>query len=419
MKRKLWSTVMVNAAVCLSLATLINVSAAEEKKESAYKKRISADAEKYDADDNKVDAVKEAPQYPLATRVEKDQKGAVAVQKLRNEMVTAFQKGKDEEAQAAADKLEASPAANPNDKATAIQVKLLLVSKKNSQNHAAAIPLLEDIIRADALSNNVHYSMMRQLAQRYLIEQDYESALEMASRFMTETKTQPKEILGVKGNALYRLKRPKDAIVELEKVRAIDKNDPAINAMLSRAYSETGQQAKAAEVAKDAAQSAGNDKASRVNLAITYRDAKNFVAASDIVDDLRKSNQLTEERDYLVAMEIYTSMKKREADTVAVMKEGLDKGIVKPTANHYNILAEAYYYSNLDNNIPLAIAAWEKAAPLDTKGTTYLNLAIVQCQEEKWQACKASAQKAIDKGGINAADAKQQIARADKGMVRK
>jgi tetratricopeptide (TPR) repeat protein len=416
MKRKLWSKAMVNAAVCLSLATLINVSVAEEKKESAYKKRISADAETYDAAGNKVDSAKDAPQYPLATRIEKDQKGATAVQKLRNDMVTAFQKGKDEEAEAAADKLEANTASNVNDKSTAMQVKLLLISKKNSQNHAAAIPLLEDIIRADALSNNIHYSMMRQLAQRYLIEQDYENALEISSRFMAETKTQPKEILGVKGNALYRLKKPKDAIVELEKVRAIDKNDPAINAMLSRAYSETGQQAKASEVAKEAAQSAGNDKASRINLAITYADAKNFVAAADVIDDLRKSNQLTEERDYLVAMNVYGGMKNREADIAAIMQDGFDKSIIKPNVSRYNILAQSYYYSD---NTAKAIENWQKAAPLDSKGTTYLNLAIVQCQEEQWQACKTSAQKAIEKGGINAADAKQQISNADKGLGRK
>jgi hypothetical protein len=420
MKRNTWLILTAPALLCLSFSTGINVSVAQESKESAYKKRLSPEkGQSYDASGNKIEAKEEAKIYTLATRIEKHQKGSTAVQKVRNQMTIAFQKGKDEEAMAAAEKLEADPASNANDKSTAMQVKLLLVTKKDNQNHSAAIPLLEDIIRADALSNNIHYGMMRQLAQRYLVEQDYQNAFDTATRFMTETKTEPKEILAVKGNSLYRLKKPKEAIVELEKIRAIDKNDASINAMLSRAYSDTGQQAKAAEIAKDAAQSAGNDKASRLNLAITYRDAKNFEAAADVVDDLRKNNQLSEERDYLVAMNVYTGMKNREADTATVMQEGLDKGIVKPTSNHYNIMAEAYYYSNLDNNIPRAIAAWEKAAPLDKKGTTYLNLAIVQCQEEKWQACKASAQKAIEKGGINAADAKQQIAQADKGMAGK
>jgi hypothetical protein len=43
-----------------------------------------------------------------------------------------------------------------------------------------------------------------------------------------------------------------------------------------------------------------------------------------------------------------------------------------------------------------------------------LNLAIVQCQEEMWAACKESAKNAIAKGGIDANDAKRQIAIADK-----
>jgi hypothetical protein len=410
MKRSTWLMFTAPAILCLSFSTGVNVSVAAEKEKATSEKSNLK---------NTKNAAKPSILFPMAARIEKEQKGAKAVDKLRNQMIVAFEKEKNTDATAAAEKLESDPGSNAYDKAIAMQVKLIVLSKQDNKNNAAAIPLLEEIIRADALDNNAHYGMMRELAQRYLMDQDYQSALDTATRFMTETKTEPKEILAVKGNSLYRLKKPKEAIVELEKIRAIDKNDASINAMLSRAYAETGQQAKAAEIAKDAAQSAGNDKASRLNLAITYREAKNFEAAADVVDDLRKSNQLTEERDFLVAMNVYTGMKNREADTATVMQEGLDKGIVKPTANHYNIMAEAYYYSNLDNNIARAIAAWEKAAPLDKKGTTYLNLAIVQCQEEKWQACKTSAQKAIEKGGINAADAKQQITQADKGMAGK
>jgi Flp pilus assembly protein TadD len=418
MKSKKSLHVITGMAMAFLLSTAY-VSAAPQYNESTNKKAQPEKTQSSKKTDKTQKGKTEAVEFPLATRIQKELKGAPAVEKLRNQMITAFQKEKDQDASAAADKLELDPAANAFDKASAMQVKLLLISKKDSNNHAAAIPLLEDIIRADALDNNTHYGMMRQLAQRYLIEQDYQNALLTSSKFMEETKTQPKEILMVKGNALYRLKKPKEAIIELEKVRAIDKTDPAITAMLARAYAETGDTKKAAEIAKEGAQSAGNDKASRINLAITYREAKDFTNAADVIDDLRKSNQLAEERDYLVAMNVYTSMKNREADTAAVMQEGLDKGVVKATANHYNILAEAYYYSNVDNNITKAIAAWEKAAPLDKKGSTYLNLAIAQCQEQMWQACKTSAQKAIEKGGINAADAKQQINTADKELARK
>ena len=331
-------------------------------------------------------------------------------------MIFAFQKEKNDEAQIAADKLQADEGSNANDRATAIQVKLLLLSKKNNNNHAAAIPLLEDVLRLDALDNNSHYGMMQQLAQRHLVEQDYQNALDTANKFTSETKTETKEILSVKGNALYRLKLLQEAVPVLEKVHALDSTDEPITQMLTRAYAETGQLEKAATLTKSLSKSTGGDRASKINLAIGYRDAKQYQQAADVIAELRQSKQLVEERDYLTAMNIYSAMKNKEDDMVAVVQEGLDKGALKPTASNYNILAEAYYYSSRSDNSARAMQNWAKAAPLSKDGAVFLNLAIIQCQEEMWAACKESAKNAIAKGGINANDAKTQIANADKAL---
>lgn len=396
----------------------IAVVTAEEKKPKTYKERLAAQAESYDAEGEKLEKSEkeEVQKYPLALRIPATQKGAPGVVKLRNQMVTAFQKAKNEEAQIAADKLESDQSANANDRATALQIKLLLLSAKDNNNHAAAIPLLEDMIRLDALSNNVHYGMMHQLAQRYLLDQDYQNALETSNKFTSETKTETKEILSVKGNALYRLKRVQEAILVLEKVYGMDTTDVPITQMLTRAYSETGQLEKAAVLTKNLAQSVGNDSTSKINLAIGYRDAKQYQQAADVIAELRESKQLLEERDYLTAMNIYSAMKNKENDMVAIVQEGLDKGALKPSASNYNILAEAYYYSGRDDGAAKAMQNWAKAAPLSKDGAVYLNLAIVQCQEEMWADCKQSAKNALAKGGINANDAKTQIANADKEL---
>jgi len=406
----------VMTGICF-LGTVVATNA-EEKKPSSYKERLAKQAESYDADGDKLDKSEkeEVQKYPLATRVAVSQKGAPSVVKLRDRMITAFQKEKNDEAQIAADKLEADEGSNANDRAIAIQVKLLLLSKKDNNNHAAAIPLLEDMIRLDALDNDNHYGMMHQLAQRYLVEQDYQSALDTANKFTSETKTETKEILSVKGNALYRLKRLQEAVPVLEKVHALDSTDMPITQMLTRAYAETGQLEKAATLTKSLSKTSGGDRASKINLAIGYRDAKQYEQAADVIAELRQSKQLVEERDYLTAMNIYSAMKNKEDDMVAVVQEGLDKGALKPNASNYNILAEAYYYGSRSDNIARAMQNWAKAAPLSKDGAVYLNLAIVQCQEEMWAACKESAKNAIAKGGINANDAKTQIANADKAL---
>lgn len=420
MKRMQPLVLVIGAGLCVFAAA--TVSAAETKKPETYKERMARQSESYTPEGEKVDSkdakdAKAEPElFPLATRVPASQKGANSLVKIRNQMVTAFQKGKDDEAQIAADKLETDAAATPNDRATALQVKLLLVTKKDNNNHAAAIPLLEEMIATDGLGNNAHYGMLQQLAQRYLLDQDYQNALLMTDRFLNETKSETKEMLTVKGNSLYRLKRMPEALVVLEKVHAVDPANVPVTQMLTRAYAETGQLDKAAALTKTLAQTGASDKSTKINLAISYRDAKQFEQAADIIEELRATNQLTEERDYLTAMNVYAGMKKKEHDMVQVVQEGLDKGILKPTANNYVILAEAYYYSNRDDGTVKAISNWQKAAPLSKDGTTYLNLAIVQCQEEMWLACKESAKSAIAKGGIDVNDAKTQIAKAEKEL---
>ncbi len=407
----------ISVGMCMS--SVVAVSIAAEKKVDSYKERLQKQAESYDANGDKLEEKQQkeaAPLYPLATRVPAVTKGTPSLTKLRNQMITAFQKGKDEDAKAAAEKLESDQSANANDRAVAMQVKLFLITKKDSNNHASAIPLLEDVIATESLSNNDHYGLMLELAQRYLLDQDYQNALDMATRFINETKTESKQILLVKGNSLFRLKKYQESIQVLEKVHGLDATDAASSQMLARAYAETQQFDKAAVLTKGLAQTAGDDRATKVNLAITYRDAKQYQQAADVIEDLRKANQLLEERDYLTAMNIYSSMKNKEDDMVAVAQDGLDKGILKPSAANYNALAEAYYYSSRDDGTEKAIVNWEKAAPLSKDGGVYLNLAIVQCQKESWAACKDSAKKALAKGGVNANDAKTQIAKADKAL---
>lgn len=392
---------------------------AEASKGKTYKDRVAGESA-YNLDDEDVNSEKKTaekapPKYPLATRIEPEQKGTPSLTKKRNLMITSFQKNKFDEAKEIADALKADPAANANDKAMASRVLLLIIVAKDKNNLSEAIPELEEVIASNGLDNNVHYEMMSILAERYFANQDYQDALETADRFLNETKFEKKEVLAIKGNSLYRLKREKDAIAVLGKVHEMDPNDVAVTQMLARAYSDIGQPAKAAELTKQIAQASGGDRVTRVNLAITYRDAKQYVEAADVIADLRRDQQLVEERDYLTAINIYSAMKNKEEDLANVIQEGLDKGALKPSAVYYNKLAEAHYYSG---EVDKAIAAWALGAPLSKNGAAYLNLAIVQCQDHvgKWAGCKESAKKAIEKGGINVNDANAQIAKANKGL---
>ena len=73
----------------------------------------------------------------------------------------------------------------------------------------------------------------------------------------------------------------------------------------------------------------------------------------------------------------------------------MQKGILQPDFNTQVALAQAFYFSG--QTAP-AIEAYQKAAPLDTDGSTYLNLAKILLNEGRKAEARAAAEQARTKG---------------------
>lgn len=114
-----------------------------------------------------------------------------------------------------------------------------------------------------------------------------------------------------------------------------------------------------------------------------------------ILPSAELSGQLTDEKEYRQLYITYANMDGKEKDVISVVNEGLQKGLLKQDYQTYLALAQAYYYSE---QVPQAIEAWQKAAPLAKDGETYLNLARVLWQEGRIPEAKTAAQAALNKG---------------------
>jgi tetratricopeptide (TPR) repeat protein len=104
---------------------------------------------------------------------------------------------------------------------------------------------------------------------------------------------------------------------------------------------------------------------------------------------------MTESKDYEFAYRLLANVEGREKDAVALINEGLDKGILTPSYDVYAFLGTAYY--NTDQTAK-AIEAWNKAAPLGKDGEMYLNVAKLQAGEDHADEAKAAAKQALAKG---------------------
>lgn len=363
---------------------------------------------------------KEETLFPDTTRQEPEAKGSPKVLTKLNKLIEAYNKALDQEdetkaaagyttARTLADEIIANGSANAYDKALAAQIASQ--AALNTDDEAAAEGYLKQAIEANALGNNQHFQLMLQLAQLQLQKDDYTNGFATLDKYLAESKSKRPADFAFKGQYLYQADRFAECIPPLKQAIETSTNpeDKVDNwtQILMVCYQEAGQLAEAVKVAEQLAAKSPNDKRAQMNLASIYLNSEQEAKAAAVLEKLRTAGLMTEEKDYRQLYLTYANMEGKEKDVIAVVNEGLQKGVVKPDYQTYLALAQAYYYSE---QIPQAIEAWQKAAPLSKDGETYLNLARVLWQEGRIPEAKVAARAALDKGLKKPDDAKKIIA---------
>ncbi|HEY0332680.1 MAG TPA: tetratricopeptide repeat protein [Stenotrophomonas sp.] len=352
------------------------------------------------------EAAKAQVLFPEATRQEPKEKTSPKLGSKLQKLVDEFNKGEDYPGvRAQADEILANGAANNADKSLAAQ--LAAQSAYNMDDSAAAKKYLAQAIELNGLDNNGHFQAMLMLAQLQLQEDQYAEGLATLDKYLAETKSQRPEDLILKGQALYQSERYQEAIPVIKQaIAASPEPKDSWNQLLMAAYSEAGQTGEAVTAAEQVAAKNPTDKKAQLNLASMYMQADQMDKAAGVMDKLRASGQLTEEREYKQLYSIYANTDNKEKDVIAVINEGFQKGILKPDYQTYLALAQSYYYTD---QLPQAIENWQKAAPMSKDGETYLNLAKVLKNEGKTAEAKQAAQQALAKGVKKPEDAKKII----------
>ncbi|NIJ77668.1 tetratricopeptide (TPR) repeat protein [Xanthomonas campestris] len=344
--------------------------------------------------------------YPQSTRAAPTIKPSSKLGSKLQKLIETFNKGEDFPAvRAQADEILANGSANEADKALASQ--LAAQAAYNMDDTAAAKKYLQQAIGLNALDNNGQFQSMLMLAQLQMQDDQQAEGLATLDKYLEESKSQRPEDLILKGQALYQAERYKEAIPVLKQaIAASPEPKDTWNQLLMASYAEAGQTGEAVAAAEALAAKTPNDKKAQLNLASMYMQADQMDKAAAVMDKLRAAGQLTEEKEYKQLYSIYANTENKEKDVIAVINEGMQKGILKPDYQTYLALAQSYYYSE---DVPKAIENWQKAAPLSKDGETYLNLAKVLHSEGRIPEAKQAAQQAIAKGVKKPDDAKKII----------
>ena len=208
----------------------------------------------------------------------------------------------------------------------------------------------------------------------------------------------------IKGNDLYRLKRFPEAIAALKvAIDGTPQPKPEWLNLLMASYFDAGQPQEATKIAESLIAANPNDKTLQLNLAASYIQAGQEDKATALLEKLRASGGLSQPEDYRNLYAMYLNHDKNK-EGIAVIQEGLQKGVLKEDFDTMNSLAQAYWFSDQPAQ---AIAAYRKAAPLAPNGETYLNLARALLNNGQLAEARQAAQQALDKGVRNPADAKK------------
>jgi len=344
--------------------------------------------------------------YPQATRPEPKQRTPAKLRKEINALIEAYNQQQREQALAAARAILANESASAFEKAMAAQIGA--ISALDLGDADTAMSLFEEVVQTDALGNNAHYDAMLALAQLQLQEGREQAGLATLDRFLRESGSKDARHLILKGDALYRLERyPEAATAVKQALATAESPDPTWAQLLVGIYLDMDQPQEAARAIEEILAKDPGNKRMQMNLATIYQQSGETEKAIALLEKVRTSGQLTDEKEYRQLYAAYLGMDGREADAIAVIEDGLAKGVLKPGHEVYMALGQSYYFTGNDAK---AIENYTRAAPLDDDGETYLNLARVLWQADRVAEAKRAAQQALDKGVKKPEDARKILA---------
>ncbi len=356
-------------------------------------------------------AAKKEQLFPNATRTEPVVKASPRMQRDMDKLMKAYDAEKFGDVVEVGEAIVGNKAAGAYEKSWAYQ--MMGIAKAELDDYPGAIEAYKKSLEANGLDNNAHYQIMLQLGQLQYQDDKFDDALATLDRMLTETRKEDPQTLALKGGILYQTERYDEAATVLK--RAIELSDKTHDnwvQMLLASYINAEKFDQATALGEDLLAKNPDDARLLFNVATMYAQNDQYEKATALLETGRGRGML-DERGYRQLYALYSNMEGNEGKAVTVINDGLDKGLLKPSAEVYTALGQAYYFTD---QIPQAIDAYQKGVPLATDGEMALNLSRLLSNEERYAESKKMAQDALAKGLRRPGDAWVIIGRAEHGL---
>ena len=333
--------------------------------------------------------------YPNATRTEpKNDVKKDADQKALQKAIDDLNSGDEAKAQ---EEMTSVLNTSSSKYAQGIALQVLANIKFNAQDYKGAIENYKKLLELNSLPNDGHFDSMFNLANAYVADEQYQAGLDELKVWREQGKRESADSYALEGNIYYRLEKYPEAIAAIKKAQSLtDKPKDSWNTILMAAYSASGQGGQAAGVIEAQLAKDPNNKKLMHDAIVVYVQSNQYDKAIALLDKQHSQGLLSEESDYKLAAQLYDQSEK-PAQGAKILKEGFDKGVVKPSYEMYKLLGDSFALGQDDKS---AIEAYAKAAPLAKDGyVDYVRGSLLLNNDRPKEAVE-SLKQAVAKGGL-------------------
>jgi hypothetical protein len=385
----------VRAVVC-ALALVFSAGAIAQMGKTYTSTPSSKDDKDKDKDkDSSSKGKKGENKYPNATRKEPKLDMSSGDQKDLNKAADLINENKNDEAEPLVQKVIANDHASKYAQAFAHQLQAQMNWEKDK--NAEAIAEYRKAVELDALPNDAHFQVIYQIAQLQIQDEKYADALVTLDQWEKLTGATTADELALRANAYYRTDKFQEAIDTMKKALSMtDKPNDSWTQILMASYFELNKFDEAAQVVQQQMAKNPNDKKLLNQLATIYIQADKPQQALDLMAKAKSQGLITTSEDYMQLAKLQAAADKYK-DASATLKEGVDKGILKPSYDVYKLQGDVCTQAEED---ACAIDAYTKASPQAKDGNVDYQLGYLLFYSDKSKDAAEALSRAISKGGL-------------------
>ncbi len=266
------------------------------------------------------------------------------------------------------------------------------------ERYDQALRDFEEVVRTDAMPNAQHFAMIFQMAQIYIVQEQFETGLRTLDEWFAYTDTVTAAAYEMQASALAQLKRYREAIVAIDKAIAMsaDPKDSWYQLKLAMHF-ELKEYPQAAAVLEILIARDPNRKNYWTQLSSIHMAMDDTRKALSVMALAHRKGLLDRESEWIQLYQLY-SLAEVPTKAAQILESGLTGNVIESTQKRWEDLGNAWYQAH---ELDKALQAYARAGALSADGKIDLQRAYILVDQEDWAAAEEALGEATRKGGLD------------------